>query len=194
MGSEMCIRDSNYTWTPPQNTQLHHDQKNGNVHKWQDGTTLITGDSMLLGVVERRLWNCKVRSHPGATIEDMYLHLQVHLQKKPTRVILLLGTNNCADDEANVIVEKLMRLKTFILSKCCCEVFFATLITRTDSYKLYTRVNEVNAQLRSMGIRLMDNGNIETRYLRKQGLHLNKGGVDMLIDNFVKFTQSLDYL
>ena len=150
---------------------------------------------MLLGVVERRLNNCKVRTHPGATIEDMYSHLEPHLKEKPTRVVLLLGTNNCMDDEPNAIVDKLMRLKSFILSKCCCEVYFTTLITRTDSFQLYTKVNEVNSQLRDIvGDRLMDNSNIDARYLTKMGLHLNRGGIDLLIQNFDWFTNSLRLL
>ena len=124
----------------------------------------------------------------------MYSHLVPHLRKKPTRVVLLLGTNNCGDDDPKVIVEKLMRLKTFILSRCCCEVYFTTLITRTDSFQLYTKVNEVNFQLRDMGLRLMDNANIDARYLTKQGLHLNRGGIDLLIQNFVLFTNSLRFL
>ena len=161
-------------------------------HRWREGTTLITGDSMLLGVVERKLENCKVRTHPGATIEDMYYHLEPHLRKKPTRVILLLGTNNCGDDEPRVIVQKLMKLRTFILSRCCCEIFLATLITRTDSYKLYTKVNEVNQHLREMGIELMSNDNIETYHLNRGGLHLNYKGISVLIENFDIFTNLLN--
>ena len=99
------------------------------------------------------------------------------------------------DDEPNAIVDKLMRLKSFILSKCCCEVYFTTLITRTDSFQLYTKVNEVNSQLRDiMGDRLMDNSNIDARYLTKMGLHLNRGGIDLLIQNFDWFTNSLRLL
>ena len=163
-------------------------------HRWREGTTLITGDSMLLGVVERRLDNCKVRTHPGATVEDLHIHLEAHLRKKPTRVILLIGTNNCVDDEPGVIVDKLMRLKSFILSKCCCEVYFATLITRTDAHKYFIKVNAVNGLLNEMGLRLMDNSNIGTRHLSKPGLHLNRSGVNLLIENFVYFVEYVKFL
>ena len=149
---------------------------------------------MLYGLEERKLRNCRVRSHPGATIEDLQLHLEAHLHKKPTRVILLVGTNNCPDDEASVIVHKLMKLKTFILSRCCCEVIFATLITRTDSHAYYRKVNEVNSGLSEMGVALMDNSNIETRHIARKGLHLNDKGVGRLIKNFVTFVNSSDYL
>ena len=56
-------------------------------------------------------------------------------------------------------------------------------------------MNEVNSQLRDiMGDRLMENSNIDARYLTKQGLHLNRGGIDLLIQNFVLFTRSLHFL
>ena len=183
----------NYSWIPPPKPQRK--EQGNDAHLWPEGTTLITGDSMLLGVAERKLEeNCKVRTHPGATIEDLHIHLEAHLRKKPTRVILLLGTNNCPDDEPGIIVEKLMRLKSFILSRCCCEVFFSTLITRTDSYKYFVKVNEVNARLMDMGLRLMDNANIKTHHLTKRGLHLGYKGIELLISNFVTFVNSVRYL
>ena len=60
-----------------------HPIEDGEAYPWSPGTVLITGDSMLYGIEERKLRNAKVRMHPGASIEDMYPHLGAHLRKKP---------------------------------------------------------------------------------------------------------------
>ena len=78
---------------------------------WKPQTTLIVGDSMLYGLEESRLRNCKVRMFPGASIEDMHYNLIPLLRKKPTTIILHAGTNNCINNNSNEIIEKLLNLK-----------------------------------------------------------------------------------
>ena len=64
---------------------------------WKRGTTLIIGDSMIYGLDEARLRNCKVRVYPGASIEDMYYNLVPLLRKKPTNIIFHAGANNAVN-------------------------------------------------------------------------------------------------
>ena len=75
---------------------------------WRHGTTLIIGDSMIGGIDERRLRNTKVRSHPGASVEDLHYHITPYLRKKPTNIIIHVGTNNARSDNSDMIIEKLI--------------------------------------------------------------------------------------
>ena len=84
---------------------------------WKAGTTLIIGDSMLNGLEETRLKNCKVRVYPGASIEDMHYNLIPLLRKQPTNIIIHAGTNNCVNDNSRQIIEKLLDLNDFILRR-----------------------------------------------------------------------------
>ena len=59
--------------------------KNEIHHKWSKNTTLIVGDSIVSGIEENRIsrqWRkVKVKSFPGATIEDMYDYIKPLLKK-----------------------------------------------------------------------------------------------------------------
>ena len=62
------------------------------VHLWRKGTTLITGDSILYGIDEKKICqngSVKVRVFPGATIEDLKdCYIKPLLRKQPSKVIL----------------------------------------------------------------------------------------------------------
>ena len=69
------------------------DFKTGNViNIWPKSTTLIVGDSIINGVLEERLCgggrNIKVRSFPGATVDDLNHYIIPLLQKKPSHIIV----------------------------------------------------------------------------------------------------------
>ena len=198
--------NENYTWTPPSEPAkgskivnfANLSGNDSNVVRWKEGTVLITGDSMLNNIDERKIKNCKVRAHPGASIEQMYYHLAVHLQKKPSYVILLAGTNNCTADSGEEVFEKLMKLKTFILSRCCCEVYISTLITRVDNQTAGRVVDEVNKQLLDLNdkgvLKLLNNTNITKFHLGRKGLHLSDRGTGKLITNIVSFVKHIQGL
>ena len=80
---------------------------------WKPGTTLITGDSMLYGIDETRLKHSKVRIFPGCTVDDMFYNIFPLLRKKPSNILLHVGTNNAVSDTPEKIVEKLNKLKKF---------------------------------------------------------------------------------
>ena len=74
---------------------------------------------MLAGIDENRLskkYNTKVRSHPGATIKDMFDHIKPYLRKKPGNIILHVSTNDASNKDmtSDDIFENLLQLKTFI--------------------------------------------------------------------------------
>ena len=65
---------------------------------WRRGTTLIVGGSLIYGLDESRLKNCKVHVFPGASIEDMYYNIVPLIRRKPTTIIIHAGANNCVND------------------------------------------------------------------------------------------------
>ena len=67
-------------------------------HTWKKGTTLIIGDSILSGLREYKMSRrktIKVRTFPGATINDMKFFAVLLLKKKPDKVIIHVGTMKC---------------------------------------------------------------------------------------------------
>ena len=174
---------------PPNNS---HPINDGEAYPWSPGTVLITGDSMLFGIEERKLRNAKVRMHPGASIEDMYHHLGAHLRKKPSNILLLVGTNNCTSDDYNVVIEKILALREFIHSRIPnCGVYFSTLIKRYDDRVAEKTVNLVNEKLRSTEINYMNNDNIDRTFIGKKGLHMTPRGIGKLVLNIVRWLKGL---
>ena len=58
--------------------------------------------------------NIKVRSFPGATLDDMIDYLRPLLRKRPDRVLLHAATNNAISHDSNEIIQKILDVKAFI--------------------------------------------------------------------------------
>ena len=56
----------------------------------------------------------KVWSFPGASSDDMHHYLQTFLEKSPDTIIFHVGTNNYANESPRVVLDKILKLKTFI--------------------------------------------------------------------------------
>ena len=82
--------------------------------KWRKNATLLLGDSIISGIDQQRLSVkgriVKVRSFPGATINDIFDYIKPLLKKAPDNVILDVGTN----DAPNSISRVMLSLKSFI--------------------------------------------------------------------------------
>ena len=153
---------------------------------WKHGTTLIIGDSMIGGIEERRLRNTKVRSHPGASVEDLHFHITPYLRKKPTNIIIHVGTNNARSDNSDTIIEKLIQLKEYILSKCPnTKIVFSSLIVRLDDENAAKVVAETNSKLLHLGADIVGNDNIQSNHISQRGLHLNGKGTTRLALNLI---------
>lgn len=65
--------------------------ENDTYPKWIKNTTLVVGDSILSGIEENRTscqWiKVKVKSFPGATVEDMCDYIKPLLKKCPKNII-----------------------------------------------------------------------------------------------------------
>ena len=134
-----------------------------NVHVWPENTILIAGDSMLHGINEKRLskdWNVKVRAHSGATIRDMYDHLNALLRKKPRHLILHVGANDAPNREktADMIFDELIKLKLFAEAKVPnIKVIISCPIVRRDNEVANIKVLHLRHKLRKSGLDIISN-------------------------------------
>ena len=172
------------------NIDIYEKEININA-KWKPKTTLIIGDSMLNGLDEKRLINCKVRPFPGASIEDMHFHIIPLLRKMPSTIIMHVGCNNCVDDDSTQIMKKLTSLKEFILSQLDCKLIFSSIINRNDNAKAQFTDNLTSKYLSELGVQIIDNNNITIKHLGRKGHHMNPRGTGQLAINFIQVLKSL---
>ena len=159
---------------------------------YPSNTTVIAGDSIINGIREERLSGkygvVKVRNFPGATIEDMQHNLVPILERNPCRLILHVGTNNAESCTSREILDKLLKLKTFISEKCPqCHTIFSTPTIRLDKAKANLTVRQLTNHLLQLKIDMVDNRNITDRCIGRKGLHLNISGTTQLAKNFLNF-------
>jgi len=119
------------TATTPRTTQ--------ELHIWKSGTILIMGESMLHGSDERRMSKnglVTVRCFPGTTVADLKnFYMQPLPSKKPSHVILHVGTNDAAnkDSTAESIMNGLLNIKKDMEAKLPnVTVTISTPIRRAD--------------------------------------------------------------
>ena len=159
---------------------------------WKKGTTLIVGDSMLNGLDETKLRNCKVRVYPGSSVEDMHYNITPLLRKQPSTVILHVGTNNTTRDNSHQIIEKLVNLKRFIVSQIPgVKLIISSLIRRYDDRNAQLTSDVTNTMLNSIGTDIIDNDNITRKHLGKKGHHMTPYGTGRLAMNIIKVLKSL---
>ena len=137
--------------------------------------------------------NMKVRSFPGATLDDMIDYLRPLLRKKPDRVILHAATNDAVNHGPDEIIKKILNVKTFIEREVKdCNVIISSPINRLDNQKCATIIRNVNAKLKNVGdINLMSNDNITTKHLGMKKLHMNMSGTKLLVNNILAKLRSI---
>ena len=78
---------------------------------------ITAGDSILKNSFAYRRRK-KVRSFPGAVVEDFSHFIKPLLKNNPTHAILHCGTNKLRSDTPEQIVEKLKKIETEIKNIC----------------------------------------------------------------------------
>ena len=177
------------------NNQNQSECKVEDKSKWRKNTALIVGDSMISGIDQQGLSVkgriVKVRSFPGATINDMYDYIRPLLKKAPNNVILHVGTNDTPNNTSRAILDNLLSLKSFIEKTLPqLKVCISNIVQRTDNGKATLTVNKVNEHLSALKLDIVDNANINVTSLNCGGLHLNKTGTGKLAVNFIKKIKS----
>ena len=162
---------------------------------YPSGTTVIVGDSIINGVIEERINKknrpVKVRNFPGATVPDMEYLFPI-IQKKPSNIILHVGTNDAKNVPSRTVLDNLLKLKAFVRDSLpTCRVFISTPTLRTDDGKAQITVRQLTKHLLQLKIDTINNNNINVRHLGGKGLHLNQSGSNLLSKNFVNAIQKL---
>ena len=122
----------------------------------------------------------------------MHYNILPLLRKRPTTVILHVGTNDTTSENSAEITVKLLKLKNFILSILpTCKVMFSSLVDRFDDEKARLTVRMTNEDMANKGVKVIYNSNINRQHLGKKGLHMNPKGTARLAMNFIKVLKSL---
>ena len=167
------------------------DVKN-NVKPWPKGTTLITGDSILCGIEENRLKKAKVRVFIGACVDDMYDFLTPLLKKKPTNIILHIGSNDSPFKTSEEIVSEIVNLKKNILSILpTVRIYLSCPTVRFDNFGANAVLRKVEEKLKSLFNDVILNDNVDRSCVGKKGLHLNPKGSGRLAINFISLMRRL---
>ena len=93
----------------------------------------------------------KVRAHPGANVGDIYDHIKPHLRKRPTSVILHVGTNDASKPPAE-IVEEIIELHDWITNYSETHVAISMPTIRNDQPDKSRNILSVQAMLRNTGV------------------------------------------
>ena len=171
-----------------------HPTVNNKVHHWPRGTTLIAGDSILYGVEENRLKNkkAKVRVFPGARVDDFYDYLTPLVKKRPTNIILHVGSNDAPHTSAEQILNEILTLKACITSILpTVKIFISCPTVRRDNSKANSVLRELDNKLKSLTKDIVINDNVDDSCLGKKGLHLNPKGSGRLAINYISLMRRL---
>ena len=163
------------------------------VHHWAKGTTLIAGDSILNGVEERRLHkNVKVRAFPGARVDDLYDYLAPLVKKRPTNIILHIGSNDAIEKNSDQILKEILDLKANILSILpTVRVYLSCPTLRLDNRVVNDVLRDLDLKLKSLTCDIISNDNVDRTCLGKKGLHLNPKGSGRLAMNYIALMRRL---
>ena len=164
---------------------------NNQVKAWPQGTVLIIGDSMIGGIEERKLkkYRAKVRTNPGACVDDIYDYIAPLLKKEPAHIILHIGTNDSTFKSARSIYDEITNLKDHINEVLPnTAVHLSCPILRVDDGAANHVLQELDSKLKRDS-QCVTNDNIDGLCLSKKGLHLNRKGTAQLAANYIKLMQ-----
>ena len=161
-------------------------QNNDATYPWPKGTTLITGDSIICGVEENRLskGKAKVRSFLGARVSDMYDYLTPLLKKKPSYIILHIGSNDAPDKTADQIVGEILELNANIESILpTVKIYISCPTIRYDNAKANMILSQLTEKMKSVTMNIILNDNVDRSCIGRRGLYLNQKGSGRLAIN-----------
>ena len=109
-------------------------------HPLPKGTFLIVADSMLAEIdkdcSKSGKHKVKLRYFPGDHTDDIYDYMKSQLQKLRDYIILHIGTNDPLDNISREILDKILKLKTYIQKELTkCKITISTLMKQHDHGK-----------------------------------------------------------
>ena len=105
--------------------------------------------------------NVKVRHFPGSPVDDMNHQIVPVLRKKPSHLIIHVGTNDASQSTSREILNKLLNLKSIAKDiNPGCDVWLSTPTMRTDRRKEALTVSHLTNHLLQLKINIVDKRNI----------------------------------
>ena len=162
------------------------------VKPWPIGTTLITGSSILCGIQESRLKKAKVRVFLGANVDDMYDYLTPLLKKRPSNIILHIGSNDAPFKSSDTILKEITNLKMNIMSILpSTKIYISCPILRLDNKNANEVLQDLKEKIKNRFNDIVLNDKVDSSCLGKKGLHLNPKGSGRLAMNFISLLRRL---
>ena len=130
----------------------------------------------------------KIKTHSGATTEDIVDHIQPVLRKNPDLIIIHSGTNDLTNDVATIKhVERIIQMVKKKSPKT--KIAFSSIINRKDKKGMTEKIRTMNKRLKNVtdthNVAFIINDTIKENELDKWKLHLNKKGNIQLQNNFI---------
>ena len=157
--------------------------------------TVIIGDSQLKYVrgenLSTRDTYVEVNSVSGAKVQQVPDLFSQELED-PTvsQIIVHIGTNSVGETSTEHLNEDFENLALWLREKCN-RVVFSSIIERYDKPELNPKINSINQSLHELCCRLelgfIDNSNINSSNLARDGLHINRSGQPKLAANVLEF-------
>ena len=156
-------------------------------HKNAQNVVHILGYSMIKHVNSGNVsgyMNLKVKSHPGATTEDLIDYVKPIARKKPKMLVIYTGTNDLSN-EMNTIkkVKKVVQSIREIDVNQEIQIAFSGIINREDSNfaeKIEERNTKLESCCKSKGFVFINNSIMNSSSLNRDRLHLNQQGTGLL--------------
>ena len=119
---------------------------------------------------------CSYRRHVG--------YMKLLIRKLPDYIILHNGTNNALNNTSREIVDKTLKLTTFLQKELPkCKITISTTIKRHKYGKASLTISHLSKKFKDLSISAVDNSDIGAFYLNNGGLHLNYKGLGRLAIN-----------
>ena len=158
-------------------------------HNWKKGTTLIMGDSILSGLREYKMSRrktIKVRTFPGATINDMKFFVVPLLKKKPDKVIIHVGTNAAPHFTPDEMFKNMKELRLLIQKMVpSAKIIISSPVIRVDKANSDVNNKKFISLLNSTDWDCIHHENIDESHLNEYGLHINRTGSINLAKNLI---------
>ena len=129
----------------------------------------------------------------GATSKHFHIHIRPILNGTDMisdNAILHIGTNDIINEEVNkdLVANSIINIATECVAFAVKSVFISSLTVNTRRNSTF--INAVNKTLKAKclmhNFHFIDNSNIKKEHLRKDGLHLNRSGKDLLTKIFLR--------
>ena len=147
-----------------------------------------------MGLEEKKLrkYKAKVRPFPGACVEDMFYYLIPLLKKKPTNIVLHIGSNDATFKSANDIANEIRSLISFIEKEVPgVMILLSNPVIRLDNKHANNTLLKLADLFMLMDHDIIYNHNVDASCLGKKGLHLNPKGSGRLAINFISVMRRL---